>query len=416
MYEKDLLTKAIEYGILPLDIVPNIENMIKKREVLKVHQAAVYQGKDSRWYTYVADDSHKYKRRKVVKRSEQELYNYLYDIYKGNIESALPTIKSIYPLWKNYKLALCNRTNTVYRIDLDWKKYYLDESLSQDLISKPIEKVTRADIKMWAHQIIKKYNMTRKQYMNIQTILKQMFQFLIDNQTLDRDPTEHLKIDSSLFRKTSKKSAESQIFYQDEIDQIVEHCKKMADETDDETWLAIPLFFLTGMRIGEILALGHEDFDKNSSTVFIHRSLCMNVELKEDGSWSQRKYQIEEHLKKNAEPRKILVPKQVFDLEKQIRIIQLKKGSLDSFLFHVKTPHTVTGKLYRLCDELGIRRRSPHKCRKTYISNLLNKGMDADFVREQAGHRDLQTTLNCYAYSTTRDEEKVAKLEEILAI
>ena len=42
--------------------------------------------------------------------------------------------------------------------------------------------------------------------------------------------------------------------------------------------------------------------------------------------------------------------------------------------------------------------------------------MDADFVREQAGHRELQTTLNSYTYSTTRNNEKIAKLEEILAI
>lgn len=76
----------------------------------------------------------------------------------------------------------------------------------------------------------------------------------------------------------------------------------------------------------------------------------------------------------------------------------------------------VTGNLYRICDELDIRCRSPHECRKPYISTLLNKGVDADFVREQAGHRDLQTTLNSYAYSTTRNEEKVAQLQEILTV
>ena len=56
----------------------------------------------------------------------------------------------------------------------------------------------------------------------------------------------------------------------------------------------------------------------------------------------------------------------------------MKKGLASSdLLFHVKT-------------------------RKTYISTLLNKGVDADFVRTQVGHRDLQTTLNSYAFSTTR--------------
>jgi integrase len=413
-----ILQSAISCGILPLDAVSNIENMIKRTEVLKVHKYKISQGKgkDTRWFTRVPDDSKPDHRRKVFKSTEQDLYDYLYAFYNGLLNKQKDTLKSIYPLWKNYKLSICNRENTVYRNDLDWKKYYLNEELSQELINKPIEKITRADIKSWAHQIIKKYEMTRKKYMNVQTIIKQVFEYLMDNEMLSKNPMEYLKIEPTMFRKTAKKPAEKEVFYTDEIEAIIKRSKELAVETNDESYLAIPLFFLTGLRIGEILALSHNDFDRDHSSVFVHSSLCTQLQMKEDGTWSQRKYAIEDHLKRNAEPRTILVPAQVFELENQIRRMQMKKASLDSYLFHAKTPHVVAGKLYRLCDELGISRRSPHKCRKTYISNLLNKGMDADFVREQAGHKDLQTTLNCYTYSTTRNEEKVRHLEEILAI
>ncbi len=112
----------------------------------------------------------------------------------------------------------------------------------------------------------------------------------------------------------------------------------------------------------------------------------------------------------------MLVPPEVFKLVKTVKKIQMCKGTLLPYLFPAKTPHVVTGKLYRICDELGILRRSPHKCRKTYISTLLNKGVDADFVREQAGHKDFQTTLNSYTYSTTRNEEKLAQLKDALIV
>ena len=413
-----ILQSAIDYGILPLDAVSNIENMIKRNEVLKIHKYKISQGKgkDKRWFTRVPDSTKPDHRRKIFKPTEQDMYDYLYAFYNGLLHEKKDTLKSLYPLWKTYKLSICNRESTVYRNDLDWKKYYLNEELSQELINKPIDTITRADIKVWAHQIIKKHEMTRKKYMNVQTIIRQVFEFLIDNETLSKNPMEYLKIEPTMFRSTVKKPAESQIFYPDEIDAIIKRSRELAVETSDESYLAIPLFFLTGLRIGEILALSHDDFNLEKSSVFIHRSLCMQLEMKEDGTWSQRKYAIEDHLKRNAEPRTILVTKQVFELENQIRRMQMKKAFLDCYLFHAKTPHVVAGKLYRLCDELGISRRSPHKCRKTYISNLLNKGMDADFVREQAGHKDLQTTLNCYAYSTTRNEEKVKHLEEILAI
>lgn len=303
----------------------------------------------------------------------------------------------------------------MYRNDLDWEKYYLQEACSQALIKKPVEKITPADVKLWAHQLIKKYGMTRKKYTNVQTILKKMFQYLIDAEELDKDPTALLHLESSIFRRDPKKEADSQIFYQDEIEQIVMRCKELAALTQDETYLAIPMFFLTGVRIGEILALGYEDFDQKKSVIYVHRSLCTDYQATEKG-WSKRRYVVEEHLKKNTDPRKVLVPPEVFELVKSVKKIQMRKESPQRYLFPAKTPHVVTGKLYRICDELGILRRSPHKCRKTYVSVLLNKGVDADFVREQAGHKDLQTTLNSYAYSTTRNEEKLAQLQEALIV
>ena len=47
---------------------------------------------------------------------------------------------------------------------------------------------------------------------------------------------------------------------------------------------------------------------------------------------------------------------------------------------------------------------------------LLNNSFDPDFVRRQAGHKQLQTTLNNYTYSTTRDEANVEKLIQVLAL
>ena len=39
-----------------------------------------------------------------------------------------------------------------------------------------------------------------------------------------------------------------------------------------------------------------------------------------------------------------------------------------------------------------------------------------DFDWEQVGHKELQTTLNCYTYSTTRREEQVEKLQKSLVL
>ena len=87
---------------------------------------------------------------------------------------------------------------------------------------------------------------------------------------------------------------------------------------------------------------------------------------------------------------------------------------ITDYLFPDITQANVQYKLYRACKKLGLTERSPHKWRKTYISTLLNNGVDPDFVRNQVGHKDLQTTFNSYSYSTTRTEKQVAVLENIL--
>ncbi len=41
--------------------------------------------------------------------------------------------------------------------------------------------------------------------------------------------------------------------------------------------------------------------------------------------------------------------------------------------------------------------------------------MDLDFIREQVGHKEIQTTLNSYTYSTARAEKKYSDLKEIFS-
>lgn len=144
--------------------------------------------------------------------------------------------------------------------------------------------------------------------------------------------------------------------------------------------------------------------------------LVAKTERLPDGTWSKRKYEVVNHVKGGGDDRDVVVTDACFDLITKIKQLQAKSKVLSYQLFPDITPSNVQFKLYRVCDTLHLARRSPHKWRKTYISKLLNDGFDADFVREQVGHKELQTTLNSYAYSTTRKEDQVKKLQKVLAL
>ena len=281
-------------------------------------------------------------------------------------------LRDIYQDWRAYKLTMSNRVNTVKRIDSDYKRYYLNEPLSQEILTMPLIKIRKLDIKTWGYTLIKTHDMSKKQFFNMITILKQVLDYYSD------------------------------LGY------------TRADATGDESWLAIPLLKSLGLRISECLGLDFDDFDQNTNLVYIHRSFAVVDSLGKDGKWSTRRYQVTDYLKQNAPPRTILASDECFDIVDKIRNILKAKDIEREYLFDVQTPNNIEMKLYHLCDELKIERRSPHKLRKTYVSHLLNNGFDQDFVREQVGHQMLQTTLNYYVYSTTRNTQQIERLNKVL--
>ena len=392
--------------------------MVMKEKVDKIHDHAISKGmgKDGRWFTNVRDPRTG-KLKRVAGQTKEDVYQKLYDFYfvTPKKKKAL-TLRRVYPEWLRYRVATAGKTNSVHRQDTDFKRFYLDEPLSKKILDTPVTELTRATLKKWECEMIRKHEMTYKRATNIFSILRQVLDYLVDCEKLTKNIAREVRLDRTLYKPVNKAPASTQIFYPDEVEKLMKLSYQKAQETQDENYLAIPLIRLLGLRIGECLALSFSDFDSSTNRIHIHSSLCVRDELKKDGTWASRSFQVEDALKKGAPPRDLLGSDEVFDLVKKVKVILFKKGIFRERLFETATQNNIQMKLYRMCDELGIERRSPHKLRKTYISMLLNNGIDPDFVRQQAGHKQLQTTLNNYTYSTTRDSEIVEKLNHLLAL
>ena len=414
---EETVQNLASYGIISPNEYRHYEKMAMIERVKKIHTHAISQGtgKDTRWFTSVRDPVSR-KRKRMAAKTEEDLYLKLYDHYfVSERKKKKLTIRRIFPEWLRYRVATSGKTNTVHRQDTDFKHYYLKEPLSKKLIDTAVTDLTRADIKKWECELIRKYEMTYKKATNIFSILRQILDYLVDCEKIPKNVAREVRIEKSLYRKEEKAPASTQVFFPDEVKLLLDLSYRKAEETGDESFLAIPLFLKLGVRIGELLALDFSDFDKATNKVFIHRQLCVKDELLPNGTWKKREFQVEDSLKKGTPPREILATDECFDLVKRIRVMLFKKGIVRERIFETSTPSSIQSKLYRMCEKLGIEKRSPHKLRKTYISMLMNSHIDADFVRKQVGHRQLQTTLNNYTYTTTRDEEMVEKLNVVLA-
>ena len=69
----------------------------------------------------------------------------------------------------------------------------------------------------------------------------------------------------------------------------------------------------------------------------------------------------------------------------------------------------------RYCRDAGIAYRSSHKARKTFISSLIDEGMNINTIREMVGHADERTTMNSYCFDRRSHDERKELLERALS-
>lgn len=63
--------------------------------------------------------------------------------------------------------------------------------------------------------------------------------------------------------------------------------------------------------------------------------------------------------------------------------------------------------------EAGIRKKSPHKLRKTFVSILLDNGVDKRLVQDVAGHAQISTSERNYHRNRKSDQRKEEILSEL---
>lgn len=96
----------------------------------------------------------------------------------------------------------------------------------------------------------------------------------------------------------------------------------------------------------------------------------------------------------------------------------LKYGEDSDFIFtqngkRIKSK-AFSVKISKICDYVGIDRRSMHNIRKTYASKLLNGGADESLIISQMGHTDISCTKNFYYFNNKTDEQARIQIERAL--
>lgn len=410
-------------GMINLDDVRNKMKETERQRLLSQHKYKIFQDKDGRWKTTILDPSKKTGRRLIAKTHLHDLEDAIIASYSAvedekYIKENIYTLETIFPLWLKYKASQTNATSYARRILVDWDKYYKNTSITQIALVD----LTYLTLNEWAHNLIKKYSLTKKQYYNMSIIMRQCLDYACEPELnlLKDNPFRRVRIKSNLFTRKEKPKSNTQVFIVNEQQKICETAKKkIAEHPWCTTPLMILLNFQLGLRISEICAIKWSDIEDNY--IHIQRMEVEDYTIKEiDGELKSisNGYTIVPYTKSVAGDRKVYLNESAKKILRQIKKTNMEYGYYDQDFIFIKSQGCIRGTtsafsqyLTDLCVEAGVMKKSSHKIRKTYISSLFDQKININTIREQAGHEDEQTSLNNYCFDQNTDRVIEDKLE-----
>ncbi len=382
----NILSAIIADGIINTDSVLDTLMSTKREQILKLHPYAITPPatENGRWQTCYKDE--KGNRKNIKAQTREELLDKLIPIYLSNSHIDKLTFYGLYEEWLEYKATVTNSPNTVRRHKQHYRKYFEPSCLH----NMKVKKIDELILEQECNRIVKEYNLSRKEWCNIKTILKGMFSYSIRKRYLIDNPMDKVQIYVK-YRQIVKKTGRTETYNTEELAELNRYLDKMYTETGDVAFLAVKINFLLGLRVGELVALKWEDC-QDSSHLHIVREEVRDQETNQ--------YEVVEHTKTNRDRFVILIPKAISILEKipkQGKYIFMRDGERI-------TSRQIAYVLEKFAERQGVRTKSTHKMRKTYASNLNANGVPLDCIREMLGHSNLSTTLG-YIYNPLTEKE-----------
>lgn len=176
----------------------------------------------------------------------------------------------------------------------------------------------------------------------------------------------------------------------DQVKQLIDACDHIRDK------FLVSLLYETGMRIGQVLGLRHEDIHSIESVIYVvPRNNASGVRAK-----TRNNYPID-------------VPKSLMRLYADYLVDEVQDNISDYVFINlwrdpIGKPMTIGGVedlFRRLSKRTGIQIH-PHILRHTHATELIRSGWDSSYVQKRLGHSSIQTTINTYVHLSKDDLKK----------
>lgn len=370
--------------------------MTKRKELLSSHPYKIWEGTNGKWYTYLPDEN---KGRVLKKRSSKKDIEDIVVIYWDKAINS-PTIKDIFYEWNDYRLELNKISKSSHtRLEQVFKRHY------STFGKKHIRDVAENEFIEFLERQIPEHSLSAKAFASLKTITKGILKRAKRKELISynaEDVLSQLDISNNEFNKIIKEDYE-EVFNEKETQIVIKYLKDNLDIRNS----AVLLMFITGARIGEIVALKSEDVNVEKNTIKIRR---IETRYKEN---NKTIYTVKMFSKTQAGNREIVVPSNYQWLLRNLKVYSKNK----EWVFVEKDKRLTTllirKRVYKMCKDTNIYKKSPHKIRATYDTILLDANLDKRFIKDQMGHSDITTSEKYYHRNRKSIEKKSEMINSI---
>jgi len=385
-----------------------MQNIIEKIHKYKISKGA---GKDTRYVTAVPDPTKPRGTRQVRTNTLSEMYKFLLDFY-GITKERTITFWELFEEWVDYKSIFVGARNRGLS-QTTITRYITDMTLhvkGTGLASTPINQINPISLEKALIEIIeqKAPPMSESMFKNILGYVAGMFDYAEMKGYIDKDPVKRIdrtRLLSFCSPKAVKQDCERVLSHEEIIalKAVLEERHKAYPYYMPD--YAIELALLTGMRVGEIVALKWSDIDEQNINIDHAEHII---------KYPDRRQEIVIGEPKCRKHRKFPLTKEINELLHKIRDLGLDGDFLFTRVTGERyTGHDVACALDRRAMEAGISKTSVHGIRRT-VSSVLNTMMPRQSVANLLGHLPT-TNEQFYDYDVMGYTGKVVSLSSFVS-
>lgn len=410
-----IMEEAQKYGVsFDIERVRDKIEMKKKEQILKEHEKSIwYDPANNYWKCYVPDETKPRGRKQVKRRKREDLDNYICDLYLNKEKKCRKSFENLYYEFMEYKKKQVT-SGTISRMAGDWKKYYAGTEFAK----KDFQSIKKIDIdKFFNDVLLEKGTMKSKAFNNMAGIMKQTFQYAVDAEYIENSPYR-VKVNKKMIVPDRKKASQIEVYQSDEREMLIVEMERRASMNPKNTApLAVMLDFELGIRKGEMLGLKRSDI--KDGRIHIQRQQVRVFDTSNLDDVKTAKYEIVEYTKSRKSDRWLPLSERAINLLERVQQVNKENGWEEAdYLFlrngEVMTPECIDAQIKSGCKHIGVEVKRMHKIRKTYASELFEKGVGVSIVSGVLGHEDQTTTMKHYIYNTASERESERKVLDVL--